>query len=103
MRLSRSSKIFCTMLAVCLTLSACGGGGGGSASEDGTTITARGVITGFGSIYVNGVRYHTNSTRFTVDDNPGTESDLKLGMVVTVTATLNDDNTGNASSIVFDN
>ncbi|MEW8646980.1 MAG: DUF5666 domain-containing protein [Candidatus Thiodiazotropha endolucinida] len=103
MRLSRSSKIFCTMLAVCLILSACGGGGGGSASEDGTIITARGVITGFGSIYVNGVRYHTNSARFTVDDNPGTESDLKLGMVVTVTATLNDDNTGNASSIVFDN
>ncbi|MES9813576.1 MAG: DUF5666 domain-containing protein [Candidatus Thiodiazotropha sp.] len=103
MRLIRSSKIFFTMLAGCLILSACGGGGGGGASDDGTTITARGVITGFGSIYVNGVRYHTNSTRFTVDDNPGAESDLKLGMVVTVTATLNDDNTGNASSIVFDN
>ncbi|MEW8051007.1 MAG: DUF5666 domain-containing protein [Candidatus Thiodiazotropha sp.] len=103
MTLRHSQSILYTLLAVGFILSACGGGGGGSSSEDATGITARGVITGFGSVYVNGVRYHTNSTRFTVDDNPGAESDLKLGMVVTVTATLNDDNSGNASSIVFDN
>lgn len=86
-------------------LSACGGGGGsgGTAGTTSTNITARGIITGFGSIYVNGVRYHTNSSSITVDDNPGVESDLQLGMVVTVSGTRNDDNTGNASSIVFDN
>ncbi|MCG8487165.1 MAG: DUF5666 domain-containing protein [Chromatiales bacterium] len=106
MRLSLSPKILYPLLITCLTLSACGGGGGGggsSSSASDSTITARGAITGFGSIYVNGIRYHTNSAQFTVDDSPGTESDLKLGMVVTVTATLNDDSTGNASSIVFDN
>ncbi len=99
---SHSSRILTTLAAASIVLSACGGGGSGDSSSD-TSITARGVITGFGSVYVNGVRYHTNSTSFTVDDNPGVESDLKLGMVVTVSGTLNDDNTGNASSIVFDN
>ncbi|MEW8195866.1 MAG: hypothetical protein AB2793_19295 [Candidatus Thiodiazotropha sp.] len=70
MTLRHSQSILYTLLAVGFILSACGGGGGGSSSEDATGITARGVITGFGSVYVNGVRYHTNSTRFTVDDNP---------------------------------
>ena len=92
-----------TSMAIILTFSACGGGGGGTAGTTSTNITARGIITGFGSIYVNGVRYHTNSSNITVDDNPGVESDLQLGMVVTVSGTRNDDNTGNASSIVFDN
>ncbi|MCG7963090.1 MAG: DUF5666 domain-containing protein [Candidatus Thiodiazotropha taylori] len=104
MRSSLKPKILYPLLISCLTLTACGGGGGGeSSSTSDSSITARGAITGFGSVYVNGVRYHTNSTEFTVDDSPGAESDLRLGMVVTVTATLNDDNTGNASSIVFDN
>ncbi len=85
-------------------LTACGGGGGGeTTSSTSTSITARGAITGFGSIYVNGTRYHTGSSSVTIDDNPGVESDLQLGMVVTVSGTRNDDNTGTANSIVFDN
>ncbi len=97
-------RAFALLLFVIL-LTACGGGGGGSASSGVTSssITARGVITGFGSVYVNGVRYHTGSSSFTLDDNPGLESDLRLGMVVTVTGTRNDDATGDAGSIVFDN
>ncbi len=86
-----------------LLITACGGGGGGSSSSTtGTAITARGVITGFGSVYVNGVRYDSSSSSVSIDDNPGLESDLKLGMVVTVQGSRNDDNTGTASSIEFD-
>ncbi|MET0029658.1 MAG: DUF5666 domain-containing protein [Candidatus Thiodiazotropha sp.] len=112
MSLRFSSRILLSLTTLSLLLTACGGGGGGddsggtTSTDSGTTgsnITTQGVITGFGSVYVNGVRYHTGSSDFTIDDNPGLESDLRLGMVVTVTGTLNDDGTGNASSIVFDN
>ncbi len=109
MSLRFSSRILLSLTTLSLFLAACGGGGGddnGGSTDSGTTgtnITTQGVITGFGSVYVNGVRYHTGSSDFTIDDNPGLESDLRLGMVVTVTGTLNDDGTGNASRIVFDN
>ncbi len=106
-----ASRYLTRTLAALLTvgmsfiLIACGGGGGGgdTVTSTSTPITARGAITGFGSIYVNGVRYHTGSSSVTIDDNPGVESDLQLGMVVTVSGTRNDDSTGTASSIVFDN
>ncbi|MCU7804906.1 MAG: hypothetical protein KZQ96_17085 [Candidatus Thiodiazotropha sp. (ex Lucinoma borealis)] len=97
-------SIFLPVFLPSIIMSGCGGGGGGGGTDTvSSEITSRGVITGFGSVFVNGVRFHTNSTSFTLDDSPGSESDLSLGMVVTVTGTINDDSTGNASSIVFDN
>ena len=41
-----------------------------------------GEITGFGSVYVNGVKYATTSTQVSIDDEPATVADLKLGQVV---------------------
>lgn len=66
-------------------LAACGGGGGGTtaAGPDGSSVS-RGTITGFGSVYVNGTRYSTDGARITVDDEDASESDLEVGMVVTV-------------------
>jgi hypothetical protein len=75
-------------------LSGCGGGGdaGGIASiasvgSGGTGSFSSGAITGFGSIIVNGVRFDDSQARITDDDgvvhNP---DDLKLGMVVSITA-----------------
>jgi len=82
------------------TLTACGGGGGGSGPSG---ITAAGTITGFGSIFVNGIEFETGTSSISVDDNPGIESDLQLGMVVTVTGTVNPDGrTGTATTVVFD-
>jgi hypothetical protein len=43
-----------------------------------------GPITNFGSIYVNGARFDTSNTEFSVDDEPGMESDLEKGMKVKV-------------------
>lgn len=67
------------------------GSGGGSGNVDGgiggTGISA-GAISGFSSIVVNDVRYETAGATITVDDQPGTESDLKVGMVVTVQFTI---------------
>ncbi|MFQ5598083.1 MAG: DUF5666 domain-containing protein [Nitrospiria bacterium] len=68
---------------------ACGSGGVG-----GTGITAgggiggtgisEGTVTGFGSVIVNGVAFNTDGAEFTIDDAPGTQSGLAVGMVVRV-------------------
>jgi hypothetical protein len=82
------------------TLVSCGGGGG-SAGIGGTGITSGGTITGFGSIFVNGIEYDTNSA--TVSGDLVNVNDLKLGMVVTVRGELNDGTTtGTADTIVVD-
>ncbi|MDX1498440.1 MAG: DUF5666 domain-containing protein [Woeseiaceae bacterium] len=107
MKYSRLTGIFAAAI-----LTACGSGGGnsvagidagGTPDPVATTVVSQGEITGFGSVIVNGVRYDTSSATFTIDDNPGSESDLAVGQVVTVRGTLGaDGSTGTASSIVFD-
>ena len=80
------------------TLASCGGGG--SAGIGGTGITSGGTITGFGSIFVNGVKYDTSGSTITIDDNIVDESALKLGMFVLVRGTLDTNNTtGTANSV----
>ena len=44
-----------------------------------------GVVTGFGSIFVNGDRIDTTGAEFTIDDSPGSQDDLSVGDVVIVT------------------
>jgi len=92
-------------------LTACGGGDGGSDSTtsspvtSGSTITT-GVITGFGSVFVDGVEFETDESSFSLDDgDDGLENEdgLAVGMVVTVTGTVNaDGKTGSAEHIEFD-
>ena len=91
-------------LAVAGALSLSGCGGGGSSSKDAeTTRSVTGVVTGFGSVFVGGVRYETDLTDFTIDDMPGLESDLEVGMVVTVQGTVNSDGTtGTAVAIEYE-
>ena len=98
-------------IAAIIGLTACGGGGGGSDSTtsspvtSGSTITS-GVITGFGSVFVDGVEFETANSSFSLDDgDDGIENEdgLAVGMVVTVTGTVNaDGKTGNAEHIEFD-
>ena len=95
------------LLAI-VTLAACGGGGGGGDSKQpdgidrgGRTI-ASGPITGFGSIWVNGVEYSTTAATITVDDNPGTESDLRVGQFVRIEGTVaTNGTTGTATRVVY--
>ena len=82
-------------------------GGGGSFSAGGiggTGAVATGTITGFGSVFVNGVEFETTGSSFDVDDDSAaTEADLALGMVVTIVGTINNDGvTGTANSIQYD-
>ncbi len=69
-------------IAVVLGVSACGGGGGSDTTAATSANTATvGTITGFGSVFVNGVEYETNSASITIDGSPATEADLAVGMV----------------------
>lgn len=101
-----------TMIVLVASLTACGGGGGGgggvadvTAGIGGTGKIASGPITAFGSIYVNDVKYETDNATIEINDVSGqTQAELAIGMVVTVTGTVNDDGiTGTADTVVFDN
>ena len=87
---------------------ACGGGGGGVGGGGSVAGIDRlgvstGVVTGFGSIFVNGVEFETDNAMFTIDDQPGIESDLEVGQVVTVIGTIDANGTsGTADSVSFD-
>jgi hypothetical protein len=91
-----------TALGIALAVAISGCGGSSSSSSADEPAASRGVITGFGSIYVNGRRYDTDSASFDVDDSSGSESDLRVGMVVTVVGTLGDDGYV-ANSVLYDN
>jgi hypothetical protein len=73
------------LIAAIPLLNSCGGGGGTVAEGGiGGTGISVGRITEFGSIFVNGIEYETDSTTFNIDNASGSESDLAIGMVVRV-------------------
>jgi uncharacterized protein DUF5666 len=79
------------VVAAALGLAACSGGGGGSSSDNAPQAAAQsvpvissGVVTGFGSVFVNGVRFETSSAAFTINGKPGTQADLRVGDVVKI-------------------
>ena len=85
-------------------LAGCGGGGSDSTSSTGTNITSVGTITGFGSIYLNGVKFETDNANYRVDDEDYyDDSSLAVGMKVRVKGTVNPDGlTGTATSVYYD-
>lgn len=93
------------LILVALLMAACGGGGADTSAGigiGGTGKTASGSITGFGSIFVNGVEYATDGAQIIVDDTPGhLQSDLRIGMVVTVVGSAADA-TGIAEQVSFE-
>lgn len=99
-----------------LSLTACSGGGGSSGGgaipvaanpppAAPTSVTASGIITGFSSVFVNGVRYEVeNGTIVSIEDESevsGDDSALRIGMKVRVEAT-EDGNGRRASRIEYD-
>jgi hypothetical protein len=93
-----------------LGVAACGGGGGSSGGSDnpvagidrgGITIS-QGPVTGFGSVFVNGVRYSTTGATVRIDGQPALESQLRVGQVVRVTGTVDTGGTiGTARTIDY--
>jgi hypothetical protein len=98
----RNWSLIAVALLVVFGFAACGSGGlaGGGIGGTGKAV---GAIAAFGSIFVNGVEFETGAATVNIDDSPGSESDLKLGMIVKVDGEFNDDGTsGTATSVSFE-
>lgn len=90
MRHRNVSNLF-SAVALFALLTSCSPGpqaGGGIGGTGQITSVVSGPITGFGSVFVSGYEYDTGQASMTVDGKPGSQSDLKLGMIVRVNATL---------------
>ena len=73
-------------------------------AEGGIEGTGRtiGPISGFGSVYVNGIRFDTSNTSFTFEGRPGSQERLFQGMIITASGdTSTGDTLASASSIDF--
>jgi Domain of unknown function (DUF5666) len=89
---------------ILMAVSACGGGGGTTTADGGMggTGISVGTITGFGSVFVNGVEFSTSGALITKNGNTSDESELRIGMVVAVHGTFDaNGTTGTASQIDF--
>jgi hypothetical protein len=97
-----------TVLA--LIIAACGGGGGGAPQDPiggidagGAAVRffASGPISGFGSIILGGIEYDTSQAQIIIDGAEGTESQLAVGQLITISGSL-DGATRTAEHIEFD-
>ncbi|WP_157960469.1 DUF5666 domain-containing protein [Marinimicrobium alkaliphilum] len=74
----------------------------GGSTGSSTRVSSSGVITGFGSIFVNGVRYDTATAEIEFDgEGLKTEDDLRLGMRVAIEAAQEGEER-RATRVVFD-
>jgi hypothetical protein len=97
-------------IALLLTaLAGCGGSGSSDApgtpgTPSATNQTTVGQITGFGSIYVNGIEFDTAGASYEVDDALASDDDaLAVGMVVKVEGSVSADGlSGTAFSVSYD-
>lgn len=100
---TRNISLLSFAVLAAVGLAACGGGGsGGGTGTASTAGVASGAITGFGSVFVNGVEYDTSNASFSVNGASAGESQLKVGMVVTVDGSVAPGGkTGTATRISF--
>ena len=63
---------------------------------------ARGVITAFGSIFVNGVEYELAGSTIIVNGKLVTEDKLRIGQVVTVDGVVSGTTSGQATQVEFE-
>jgi len=95
----KKSLLAASIAASIAMLSACGGSDTATDPAVGSSSTV-GVITGFGSIYVNGVKYETDSASVDIDGKSSYETYLGIGDVVVLKGTVNADGvTGTATSV----
>src|SRR3981081_1245011 len=91
------------LLAATAALAACGGGSGMSSTRAPTgaaPVMATGTITGFGSIYVNGVHFKTTSATIHKNGQVVAQSALKVGEIARIKGSKNNsDGTGNADNV----
>lgn len=87
------------------TLVACGGGGsGGGSASTGTASsgTSVGAVTGFGSVYVNGIHFNVNGTDYISDDGIEQAHQIEKGMIVKVEGDWDANGEGRADRITYE-
>lgn len=94
------SQMVVLIIASLFIISCGGGGGSGYSGDPDTDVVSIGAVEKLGSVYVNGVRYDTSTSNITVDDNPGSESDLRAGQTVVVNGTINNDGVNGVAQTV---
>lgn len=84
-------------------LAACGGGSGSGSSDSADTSSGSSVgpVSGFGSVYVNGTRFHTDGS-VTSDDGVERETQLEKGMILKVRGSWDDRGEGQAQRVDYD-
>lgn len=102
-----SRLITASFVALFLALAvACGGGGsaggGMAAAPAATSVMSSGAITGFGSIFVNGVHFQTAHAVIRKNGVAVDQSQLAVGEIARVSGTKDSDSTGDADSIDVD-
>ncbi len=108
-RSTRYEEFFCTTTTCDLQCTGIGGiasiaVGGGGIGGSGQSSTSSGSIDGFGSIFVNGVRFDTDDAEVLIDGELRNDDALRLGMVVVVTGQIDEGNTtGTAQRVIYDN
>jgi hypothetical protein len=88
-------------------LSGCDAAGGAQVADGGIrgTGSSVGPVSGFGSVFVNGVEFFTNSIRnreVEGNDGIGNEDDLHEGMILRIEGEWHKDGTGEAESMEYD-
>jgi len=89
--IKRITQILSGLLVVGLALH-CGGGG----------IGGTGSVSGFGSVWVNHIEWTTDTAAITLDGVPGTEADLRIGMVLDLKGQPTGPLTATARKVSFD-
>lgn len=85
-------------------LSACGDGGGGIGIADGGirgTGSSVGPVSGFGSVFVNGVKFETDGNVVS-NDGLTSETQLEKGMILRVEGEWKTDGQGTADAVEYD-
>lgn len=91
------------IILVCILLNACGSDSLQLANGIGGTGISVGRLTGFGSMYVNGVKFNTDNATF-IRDGVGSKSqgDFSTGEIVRINGTIDSNKTtGTANEVIF--
>jgi len=105
---SQRFRFLSLMAAFVIGLAACGGGTQLAGGGIGGTGISQGPITGFGSIFVNGVEFNTDNATIIKDgtsigplSTPDLKNYLKVGMVVTVDGDIANSTSGTAATVSY--
>ena len=95
---------FLLATVIAMVAVACGSGGSGISQSSGATpLIATGTITGFGSVYVNGIHFQTTSATIRKNGQTVDQSQLAVGEVARIKGSKNDaDGTGDADEVDVD-